>query len=77
MTIRLSEMKGLEIFTETGKSMGIAHEFIIDLEKGQVVKLLLEPMKTMSSNELREFLARKSVNYNRVKNVTDAIIIQG
>lgn len=76
MTIRLSEMKGLEIFTDSGKKMGAAQDFIIDLEKGQVAKILLEPMPKLSSEQLREFLARKSINYSRVKSVTDAIIIE-
>ncbi|MFH1448727.1 MAG: PRC-barrel domain-containing protein [Candidatus Micrarchaeota archaeon] len=75
MTTRLSEMKGLEIFTESGKMIGVVQEFIINLETGTVVKILLEPMTRMSSEDLREFLAKKSINYSRVKNVSDAIII--
>jgi sporulation protein YlmC with PRC-barrel domain len=68
-------MKGLEIITDTGRRIGAAEDFIIDLEKGEVVKILLAPIGRISGQELREFLATKSINYSRVRSVTDVIVI--
>ena len=75
METRLSGMKGLEIITDSGRRMGTAEDFIIDLEKGEVVKILLAPIGRLSGQELREFLATKSINYSRVRSVTDVIVI--
>ncbi|MFH1471070.1 MAG: PRC-barrel domain-containing protein [Candidatus Micrarchaeota archaeon] len=75
MTVRLAELRGLEIITERGKKIGRAEDFIIDLGSGAVMKILLEPLGRLSGEQLREFLATKSVNYSRVRNVTDIIVI--
>ncbi len=75
MTVRLSEMRGLEIITERGKRIGKAEDFIIDLGGGGVMKILLAPMGRLSGDQLREFLATQSINYARVRSVTDVIVI--
>jgi sporulation protein YlmC with PRC-barrel domain len=75
MTIRLEDLKGLDIITDTGRRVGKAEDFIIDLENGTVVKILLAPMGRLAGEELRQFLATKSINYSRVRNITDVIII--
>jgi sporulation protein YlmC with PRC-barrel domain len=75
MATRLSDMNGLEIISDSGRKIGSAEDFIIDTEKGEVVKILLSPMGRLSGQELREFLATKSINYSRVRSVTDVIVI--
>jgi sporulation protein YlmC with PRC-barrel domain len=75
MTIQLSKLRGFEIISERGRKMGKAEDFIIDLSNGAVVKILLAPMGKLSGEGLREFLATQSINYSRVRNVTDVIII--
>ena len=75
MTVRISEMRGLEIITERGKKLGRAEDFIIDLGSGGVMKILLAPMGRLSGEQLREFLATQSINYSRVRSVTDVIVI--
>lgn len=75
MATRLSELKGLEVITDSGRRIGRAEEFILDTEKGEVVKILLEPMGKVSGQQLREFLVTKSINYSRVKSVTDVIVV--
>lgn len=74
MTVRLSKMYGMEIFTDGGKYVGSAQDFIIDLESGEIARLLLEPLSS-SKDRTKEVLKDKSVLYRNVKSVEDVIVV--
>jgi sporulation protein YlmC with PRC-barrel domain len=75
MTMKLSRMYGMDIFTDAGKFLGNAQDFIVDVEEGIVARILLEPLpanKEQAKNVLRE----KSVLYKNVKSVEDVIVVK-
>lgn len=72
MTVKLSKMYGMEIFTDGGKYVGTAQDFVVDLEGGEVARMLLEQF---SSNKGKEILKEKSVLYKNVKSVEDVIVV--
>ncbi|MEW6528875.1 MAG: PRC-barrel domain-containing protein [Candidatus Micrarchaeota archaeon] len=74
MTTKLSRMYGMDIFTDTGKFIGNAQDFILDTESGEVVRVLLEPLPA-SKEEARRVLKEKSVMYKNVKSVEDVIVV--
>ncbi len=74
MTIRLSKMYGMEIFSDGGKYVGSAQDFIIDLESGEISRFLLEPLSS-SKEKTKEVLKEKSVLYKNVKSVEDVIVV--
>ena len=74
MTVRLSKMYGMEIFTDGGKYVGSAQDFIIDLEAGEISRFLLEPLSS-SKERTKEVLKEKSVLYKNVKSVEDVIVV--
>lgn len=74
MSIRLSKMYGMEIFTDGGKYVGSAQDFIIDLESGEISRFLLEPLSS-SKERTKEVLKEKSVLYKNVKSVEDVIVV--
>ncbi len=74
MTVRLSKMYGMEIFTDGGKYVGSAQDFIIDLESGEISRLLLELLSS-SKERTKEVLKEKSVLYKNVKSVEDVIVV--
>jgi len=74
MTVRLSKMYGMEIFTDGGKYVGSAQDFIIDLESGEISRFLLEPLSS-SKERTKEVLKEKSVLYKNVKSVEDVIVV--
>jgi len=74
MTVRLSKMYGMEIFTDGGKYVGSAQDFIIDLESGEISRFLLEPLSS-SKEKTKEVLKEKSVLYKNVKSVEDVIVV--
>jgi sporulation protein YlmC with PRC-barrel domain len=74
MTVKLSRMYGMEIFTDGGKYVGSAQDFIVDLESGEISRLLLEPLSS-SKERTKEVLKEKSVIYKNVKSVEDVIVV--
>jgi sporulation protein YlmC with PRC-barrel domain len=72
--MRLSQMYGMDIFTDGGKYVGTAHDFIVDVEKGEVVRILLENIPR-SKEEAKRVIKEKSVLYNNVRSVEDVIVV--
>ncbi len=74
MAFNLSEMYGMDIFTDNGKFLGTAQDFIIDVEKGEVVRILLEELPSSKEKAL-ETIKEKSVLYKNVRSVEDVIVV--
>ncbi len=74
MSVRLSKLYGMEIFTDGGKYVGSVNDIILDLEAGEVTRLLLEPLSN-SKEKTKEIIKEKSVIYKNVKSVEDVIVV--
>ncbi|NYZ60965.1 PRC-barrel domain-containing protein [Candidatus Micrarchaeota archaeon] len=72
MSVKLSKLYGMEIFTDGGKYVGTAQDFVVDMEAGEVARVLLE---TFSSSKGKEILKEKSVLYKNVKSVEDVMVV--
>lgn len=75
MTVRVSRIYGMDIYNDEGKFMGKVQEVIIDLEKGEVVRILTEPLSSMSREDAKRILKEKSVLYKYVKSVEDVVMV--
>ena len=76
MAMRVSKVYGLDIYTDNGKYLGRAHDLIVDLEKGEVVRITLEPLNFLvSKDEAMRILREKSILYKNVKSISDVIIV--
>ncbi len=74
MTKRLSDMYGMDVFTDAGKFLGTAQEFLVDVEKREVSRIFLDEVPK-SEEHLKRMLKDKSVKYENVKSVEDVIIV--
>ena len=74
MTKKLSELYGLDIFTDKGKFLGTSQEFLLDFEKGVISRILLDKIGN-SKESLKQILREKSVKYENVKSVEDVIVV--
>ncbi|HLD59779.1 MAG TPA: PRC-barrel domain-containing protein [Candidatus Bilamarchaeaceae archaeon] len=74
MTTKLSRMYGMDIFTDSGKFLGNAQDFIVDVEGGEVARLLTEALPSRK-DDARKSLREKSILYKNVKSVEDVIVI--
>lgn len=74
MSIKLSRLYGMDIFTDSGKFIGNAQDFIVDLESGEVSRILIEPLPA-GKEDARKALREKSIMYKNVKSVEDVIVV--
>jgi sporulation protein YlmC with PRC-barrel domain len=72
---KLSKLYGMDIYTDGGKFLGRVQDMIVDLEKGEVVRLTMEPLASVSKDEAKRILREKSVLYKSVKSVEDVVVI--
>jgi sporulation protein YlmC with PRC-barrel domain len=75
-TLLLSELYGKQIISNTGTMLGAVEDLVIDFEEGKIASMLLVKSEELirSEHTSREF-AKKSVRYERVKNVDETIIV--
>lgn len=74
MTAKLSRLYGMDIFSDAGKFIGNAQDFIIDLETGEVSRILLEQLP-LGKEDAKKLLREKSILYKNVKSVEDVIVV--
>ncbi len=76
MTMLLSELYGKEIITNSGQRVGLVEDIILDFEKGVVSSLLLTKMENLvRAQNTASLLQKNSVKYERVKSVSESIIV--
>jgi len=74
MTINVSKLHGMDIYTNKGVYVGKVGDVIIDTEKGEVTKLSLKPISNPKDAE--EVLKSASVNFEDVLEIGDVIVVQ-
>ena len=74
MSTKLSRMYGMDIFTDSGKFLGNAQDFIIDVESGEVSRILIEQLPS-SKEEAKRAIRERSILYSNVKSVEDVIVV--
>jgi len=75
MTMRLSRLYGMDIYSDAGKYLGRVIDLILDLEKGEVVRITMQPLMAVSREEARRILREASVLYKNVKSVEDVVVV--
>ncbi|MFA6049532.1 MAG: PRC-barrel domain-containing protein [Candidatus Micrarchaeia archaeon] len=75
MTIKASQLMGMDIYTDNATFVGKVYDIIIDLQKGEIVRLTLEPIKAASKDEAKRIFREKTVMYKSVKAVEKIIIV--
>ena len=71
----MSRVYGMDIYNDEGKFLGKVQEVVIDLEKGEVVRILTEPLSSVSREDAKRVLKDKSVLYKYVKSVEDVVMV--
>ena len=75
MTMRLSKLYGMDIFADNGKYLGKIYDLILDLEKGEIVRMTLESIHAASREEVLRIIREKTILYKNVKSVEDVVIV--
>ncbi|MCX8174667.1 MAG: PRC-barrel domain-containing protein [Candidatus Micrarchaeota archaeon] len=75
MVMKVSKIYGMDIYTDGGKFLGRVQEVLLDLEKGEVIRLLMEPLSSVSKEEVKRIIREKSILYKSVKSVEDVVVV--
>jgi len=71
----MSKLYNMDIFTDTGKFLGRVQDLVVDFEKGEIVRITMEPLNTASKEDAKRILREKSVLYKSVKSVEDVVVV--
>ena len=77
MTMRLSKLFGMDIYTNDAEYKGKVFDVIINLEKGRLETITTEALKARSKQEAKKIISEKSIPYKNVKSAKDIILVGG
>jgi len=77
MSMLLSKLFGMDIYTTSGENKGKVYDLVINLEKGRIETITTEPLKARSKQEAKKIISEKSIPYKNVKSAKDIIVISG
>lgn len=72
---RVSELIGMDIFNDRGQFVGKIYDIIIDLQKGEVVRLAVEPISAASKEDARRLFKEKTILYKNVRAVERIVLV--
>ncbi len=72
--MKISEIYRMDIYSDGGAYLGEVQDVIVDLEKGEVSRLLMVPWKN-AKGDAKSVLRQRSVLYKNVKNVGDVVLV--
>jgi sporulation protein YlmC with PRC-barrel domain len=75
MTVKVSQLMGMDVYTDSAQYVGKVYDVILDLQKGEVVRLTLEPIRVASKEEAKRIFKEKTIMYKSVKAVEKIVII--
>ncbi len=77
MSKRLSELYGMDIYTTKGQFVGKVEDVILNLEKGEIMRLSLISFRggALSGEAIRRIIREESVAYEEVAEVGDIVLI--
>ncbi len=74
--VLVSELYGKQIISNDGKRIGTVEDIIMDFEKGLIASLLTTKIDNLiKSDNTAQLLKKNSISYERVKNVSETIIV--
>ena len=75
MSFRISRLYGIDIYSDGGKYLGRVQDLIIDLEKGEILRITLQPLSSVTRDDAKKILREQSILYKNVKSVEDVIMV--
>ncbi len=73
--MKISDLYSMDVYSDAGQYLGEVRDAIVDLEKGEVIRILMEEWRTADREEVKRMLQQKSVLFKNVKNVGDVVLV--
>ncbi len=77
MTLRVSKLFGMDIYSTNAEHKGKVYDLVINLEKGRLETITTEVLKARTKAEAKKIIMEKSIPYKNVKAVHDIVLISG
>ncbi|MBU0662477.1 MAG: PRC-barrel domain-containing protein [Candidatus Diapherotrites archaeon] len=77
MTVRLSKLFGMDIYTTDAEYKGKVFDLVINLEKGRLETITTEALKARTKIEAKKIISEKSIPYKTVKAAKDIVLVSG
>jgi sporulation protein YlmC with PRC-barrel domain len=76
MSIRISRLYGLDIYTEKAEYVGKVEDVVLNIDTGEIMRLSLKSFKanTLPPEEIKRIIQEESIGYNEIRSVSDVII---
>ena len=65
----------MDIFSDGGRYLGKVYDIILDVEKGEIVRVTLESIHAVSRDEAQRIIKEKTILYKNVRSVEDVIVV--
>ncbi len=75
MTVRLSKLFGMDIYTDNAEYKGKVFDLVINLEKGKIETMTTEPLKVRTKQEARKIISEKSIPYQNILSAKDILLV--
>lgn len=75
MSLKVSQLIGMDIYADNADYLGKVFDVILDLEKGSVVRLTMEPIRASSKEEAKKIFHERTVMYDCVKAVEKIVLV--
>ncbi len=75
--MKISEIYSMDIYSDNGQYLGEVRDAIVDLERGEVSRLLMQEWRNSDRAEVKRTLQQKSVLFKNVKNIGDVVLVAG
>jgi sporulation protein YlmC with PRC-barrel domain len=78
MSVKISDLYGTEVYTSKAKHIGKVEDIILNLQKGEIMRVTMSPLKSgfLSKNKVEEILKESSIPYADVEEVGDIILVK-
>ncbi len=73
--VRVSEIYNLDVYSDAGQYLGEVRDAIIDLERGEVSRILMEEWRNADRVEAKRLLQQKSVIFKSIRNIGDVVLV--
>lgn len=73
--MRVSDLYNMDIYTDSGQFLGEVKDATVDLEKGEVSRLLMVEWKAASRDGAAKALQQKSILFRNIRNIGDVVVV--
>ncbi|MDE1865198.1 MAG: PRC-barrel domain-containing protein [Candidatus Micrarchaeota archaeon] len=73
--MRVTEIYNLDIYGDNGQYLGEVRDAIIDLERGEVSRLLMEEWRNSDRVEAKRLLSNRSILFKNIRNIGDVVLV--